>query len=217
MADISMGLLGGKLKVKEKLTGRFADILSWMYIGMATLRRFEAEGRRKEDLPFLHYSMKHCFIKIQESFDGIFANFDTPVVGWVFRWPIRLWSRLNKINAYISDDLTHEICRIIQTGSEQRDRITSGVYLPDDPTQAMGRMEKAFKLVQESEAIAKKIKKAVRKKELPKQPMSKLIELALEKSIITAEEKAKIAEAEEIRYDAIQVDDFSEAEFVSRT
>ena len=65
LADLAMGLLGGQLKVKEKLTGRFADILSWMYIGMATLRRFEAEGRRKEDLPFLHYSMKFCFINIQ--------------------------------------------------------------------------------------------------------------------------------------------------------
>ncbi|MFQ5583077.1 MAG: acyl-CoA dehydrogenase, partial [Calditrichia bacterium] len=50
MADVAMGLYGGNLKRKEKLTGRFADIFSWLYLGTAVLRRFEAEGQRKEDL-----------------------------------------------------------------------------------------------------------------------------------------------------------------------
>ncbi|MCB0385983.1 MAG: acyl-CoA dehydrogenase, partial [Bdellovibrionales bacterium] len=65
LADIAMGVLGGKLKVKEKITGRFADILSHMYLATAVLRRYEAEGRRKEDLPFVHYSMQYAFSTIQ--------------------------------------------------------------------------------------------------------------------------------------------------------
>ncbi|MGZ3722361.1 MAG: acyl-CoA dehydrogenase, partial [Bdellovibrionales bacterium] len=39
MTDLSMGMLGGKLKIKEKLTGRFADILSWMFIATAVIKR----------------------------------------------------------------------------------------------------------------------------------------------------------------------------------
>ena len=74
MSDIAMGTMGGKLKIKEKLTGRFADILSWMFIITATLRRFKEEGERKEDLPFVHYSMSVGFGEIQNAFDGIFAN-----------------------------------------------------------------------------------------------------------------------------------------------
>ena len=31
MSDVAMGTLGGGLKMKEKLTGRYADVLSWMY------------------------------------------------------------------------------------------------------------------------------------------------------------------------------------------
>src|SRR5262249_7755714 len=55
MADVAMGMLGGTLKFREKITGRYADILSWMYLSTCVLRRFEAEGRRKEDLPFVHF------------------------------------------------------------------------------------------------------------------------------------------------------------------
>ncbi len=81
MTDLAMGLLGGKLKVKEKLTGRFADILSWMFIATAVIKRFEDEGRKKEDKIFLDFSMAVAFQKIQDAFDGIFGNMDvTPVL-----------------------------------------------------------------------------------------------------------------------------------------
>ncbi|MBK7892964.1 MAG: DUF1974 domain-containing protein, partial [Bdellovibrionales bacterium] len=48
MGDIAMGSLGGSLKSRQKITGRFADVLSWMYIGTSVLRRYEAEGRKKK-------------------------------------------------------------------------------------------------------------------------------------------------------------------------
>ncbi|MGZ3713125.1 MAG: acyl-CoA dehydrogenase, partial [Bdellovibrionota bacterium] len=75
MADVAMGMLGGTLKFREQLTGRFADILSYMYLGTAVLRRWDAEGRREEDLPFVHFAMETCFVNIQRGFDGIFQNF----------------------------------------------------------------------------------------------------------------------------------------------
>jgi acyl-CoA dehydrogenase len=37
LADIALGSLGGNLKRKEMLTGRFADIFAWMYLANATL------------------------------------------------------------------------------------------------------------------------------------------------------------------------------------
>jgi hypothetical protein len=45
LADIAMGALGGSLKFREKITGRFADILAYMYFSCAVLKRFEAEGQ----------------------------------------------------------------------------------------------------------------------------------------------------------------------------
>jgi acyl-CoA dehydrogenase len=216
MTDLAMGLLGGKLKFAEKITGRFADVLSWMYIGTAVLYRYEAEGRRKEDLPLVHYSMAFAFNEMQKAFDGIFANFDVPVIGWLFKAPIRFWSNLNIFSGAPSDRLGHKVVTLMMADSEQRDRLTSGVYIPQSPLEAVGRIEHAFKIIKHAEGVDSKIHKAVKEKRLPKLKGQKLIDEALAKGVITPDEKLNLQKAEEARWDAIQVDDYSQAEYHSR-
>lgn len=215
LADMSMGLLGGKLKYKEKITGRFADILSWMYIGTAVLHRFESEGRRKEDLPFVHYSMQIAFSEIQKAFDGLLSNFDVPIVGLIFKGPLHWWSSLNRISEPPSDSMGHKVCDLMMTDSEQRNRFTEGVYVPKDTHQAMGRLEHAFHIIKKSEETDRKIRKAIRDKRMAKVKGPQRIDEALAKGVITVEEKANLQKAEELRWDAIQVDDFSETEYHS--
>lgn len=215
LADLSMGLLGGQLKFKEKITGRFADILSWMYIGTAVLRRYEAEGRKKEDLPLVHYSMRMAFGEIQKAFDGLLYNFDVPIVGFLFKGPLYWWSSLNRISGYPSDDLGHKVVQCMMANSDQRDRLTAGIYIPKDPSEALGRLEYAFKIIKKSEDTEKKIRDAVRTKRMAKVKGAKRIDEALEKGVITADEKSNLLKAEEVRWDAIQVDDYSESEYHS--
>ena len=114
LADVALGALGGNLKRRGKITGRFADLLSWMYLGVATLRRFEAEGRRDADRPFLHWAMQYALAQIQQGFDGLFQNLNVPGLGWLLRGPIGLWSRMNPIGAMPSDALGHQIARALQ-------------------------------------------------------------------------------------------------------
>ncbi|SUP50781.1 Acyl-CoA dehydrogenase, short-chain specific [Vibrio metschnikovii] len=44
LADISMAVLGGSLKRRERLSARLGDILSQLYLSSATLKRFEMMG-----------------------------------------------------------------------------------------------------------------------------------------------------------------------------
>ncbi|RME94670.1 MAG: acyl-CoA dehydrogenase, partial [Alphaproteobacteria bacterium] len=44
VADLSVALLGGGLKVKQKITGRLADALSELYLLSCVLKRFEDDG-----------------------------------------------------------------------------------------------------------------------------------------------------------------------------
>src|SRR6185312_3932930 len=44
-ADVFMGVLGGKLKFKEKLSARLGDVLSYLYIASAMLKQYEDNGR----------------------------------------------------------------------------------------------------------------------------------------------------------------------------
>ena len=53
LADVSMLVLGGALKRREKLSARLGDILSLMYLASATLKRYEDEGRQQADVPLL--------------------------------------------------------------------------------------------------------------------------------------------------------------------
>jgi acyl-CoA dehydrogenase len=217
MADIAMGSLGGTLKAKEKITGRYADILSYMYIGSAVLRRYEAEGRRKEDLPFVDYSMKYLFTEIQRAFDGIFANLHVPIIGFLFKGPIRGWANFNSMGEDLSDSLSKKVTGLALADTEQRDRLSEGMYIPKDPTEALGRQEKAYKLAKKAEEAERKIRKAVKAKILPKKKAGNLVELAYEKGVINDEDKKVLIESVQAVWDAIQVDDFTQDEYLHRT
>ena len=213
LADVAMGTLGGDLKRKEKLTGRFADVFSWMYLASATLRRFEAEGRRKEDLPFVHWSLQYALFQIQEAFDGLFQNLEVPGATWLFRGPVAWWSRLNALSPMPSDHIGHRVAQAIQTPGPQRDRLFGGLFQGDDPTSGRGRLEHAFLVCSEAEGVAAKIKDAVRKRQLPRAHPAALVEKAVAEGVITREEAALVQRAEAARADAIMVDDFSTEEY----
>lgn len=214
LTDLSMGLLGGKLKIKEKLTGRFADILSWLFIASAVLKRYEEEGARKEDKIFLDYAMATAFQKIQDGFDGIFANLDVPVLSFFFSGPIRWWSRFNFIGLAASDRLTHRVADALLYNQEQRDRLTAGIYAPTAEGEQYARLEHAYAKIREAEAVDKKIRAAVHAKKLNKKSKT-LLDDALKAGVITAAEQAVISEAEALRLDAIQVDEFTPEEYLS--
>jgi acyl-CoA dehydrogenase len=215
-ADLALGSYGGALKMKEKIAGRYADILSHMYLAAATLRRFEAEGRRNEDEIFFKWSMEYIFYRIQVAFEGILSEIKVPGLSWVFRLA-GVWGRFNPIGKYPSDYLGHKVADAMQTMGEQRDRITENVYVPSDSTEAVGRYEHTMRLITEAQPAYKKVYVAMKKRELPKASPAELVDPALEKGIITAEEVDQIRKAESAREDAIQVDDFSLEEYAHKT
>lgn len=214
--DLALGSYGGKLKMKEKIGGRYADILSFMYLGTATLRRFEAEGRSKEDLDYLHWSMQYIFYRIQEGFDGILKEIQIPGLSWLFRI-IGMWSRLNIIGSYPSDKLGHKIARNMQKPGALRDKMTDGIFISDDKEDALGRYEYTLDLITQAAPVYSKIYKAIKAKELRKGAVVNLIQPALEKGIINEAEATLATKAEEARDDAVQVDYFTLDEYLNET
>lgn len=213
-ADVAMALLGGKLKFKEKITGRYADALSWMYIASSILRRFEAEGRRAEDIPFLKWSLELSFHNIHQAFIGIFQNFEVPLLGWFFKGPLYWWASLNNMGTPPNDALELKMAELIQVPGEQRDRFTTGLYIPTDfKKEQFALVEHAWKLTVETDGIFKKVRKAIRDKRLAKKKGGDLYKDALAAGVITQKEFDTIALAEEARNEAVQVDSFTLEEF----
>jgi len=213
MADIAMGSLGGKLKVKESITGRFADILSNMYLGTAILKRFEEEGAKKEDLPLVHFSMAFVIGRTQRAFDGIFGNLKVPGLSWFFGGLIRSWSSFNSLGGDVSDRHIHKISDLILDDVRVRDLLTGGVYRPSKEGEQLKRLDDAVDLFRKVEGVEKKLRRARKEKKLSKKPRLEMIADALKAGVITSDEKVALEKWEVVRIDAIQVDSFTEQEY----
>ncbi len=214
LADVAMASLGGGLKFKEQITGRLADILSWMYLIAATLRRYEAEGQQKDHEIFVHYAAQYGFVQIQLAFDGLFANFDVPVLGKIMRYPIGFWSRLNMFSRLPSDVITQKIAKAMMTPGAQRDALTlPGIYIPKDPKEAYAILEHAFELNYQSRQVMKKIRAAMRERIIPFGKPQNFVKLALEKGVISSEEAESVAAAQLAMVEATKVDAFNLDEY----
>ncbi|MDE2998347.1 MAG: acyl-CoA dehydrogenase [Gemmatimonadota bacterium] len=215
LADVALITIGGALKKEEKLAGRFADVLSWMYLGTAVLRRFEAEGRRPGHLPYLHWAMQYALAQIQLGFSGLFRNLRAPAgLGLLFRYPVALWSRLNPIGRMPSDVLGGDVARAIRTPGPDRDALTPDIYLPDSADEPLGRLEAALLLSRRAEPVSRMINEAARAGLLSGRDPQRLVEQAIEKELITREDAALYRRAETARDEAVRVDAFTPEEYL---
>ena len=236
-ADVAMGVYGGRLKFKESITGRFADIFNWMYLITCTLRRFEAEGHKSEHLPFVDYAVNHGFCQIQQGFEELFQNIEIPVLSPLIRGPLAWWTRLNAFSTPPTDKTKAKIAKAIQTPGELRDHLTThGLYIPkyhpDSTTKstkdstgsaqpathfnALGRIDYAFAASYQAKEILAKIRTAIKAGELPKNKPERSIDAAKDQGIITAEEAQSLSEVEALRADAIAVNSFSLKQYKNR-
>ncbi len=213
LADVAMGTLGGNLKRKEKLTGRFADWFSWSFLAGATLRRFEAEGRRAEDVPLAAWALEHALQRMQEAREGLYANLRLPGFGHALRAVGFVWAHLTRLGRGPDDRLGSLVARTLQVPGAQRDRLTPAIFVPDDPTSALGRLEVALTLCTEAEPLQKKLKDAVRAGRLPKAATEQLLDQAVENGILAPAERDLLQRAEAARREAITVDSFTLDEY----
>ena len=81
LSDVSMAVLGGELKRRERISARLGDVLSYIYLASAVLKRYDDQGRLKEDLPLVHWAMQDCLFKLETALTELFENFPSKVMG----------------------------------------------------------------------------------------------------------------------------------------
>ncbi|HKH45525.1 MAG TPA: acyl-CoA dehydrogenase [Thermoanaerobaculia bacterium] len=213
LTDLAMLSLGSRLKMRQKLTGRLADVLSWLYLALCALRRFEAEGQEEEDLPLVRWSVEHALARLQTAFEGIYRNFEGPAAP-LLRSFGAWWCRMNPVGQPPSDALGAQVAAVLRRPGAQRNRLTDGLYVPADPQQALGRLERAFVLATDAAPILDRIAKTSRAGQLPPGSPESLLVEALAAGLIQKDEADKVREAAAAREDAIQVDSFSLEEYL---
>lgn len=204
LADFAMLFLGGGLKRKEMLSGRFADGLMHMYMASAVLKRFEDTGRPEEDQPLLEWSVRHALFQTQVALDQILRNFPNTPIGLVLRGIVFPLGRRYRTP---NDKLTQACARILLSDSEARDRLTSGVFLSDEPTDVTGSIEHALKAVLAAEPAERKLRATRRSQPYGVDYQTWLQQLTAE-NVIDSEEASMLLVAAEATQRVIAVDDF---------
>ncbi|MDN3701215.1 acyl-CoA dehydrogenase FadE [Vibrio artabrorum] len=213
LSDISMAVLGGSLKRRERLSARLGDILSQLYLGSATLKRFESEGSHAEDLPLVHWGMQDSLRQTEVAIDEFLANFPNPVIGRLLRVVLMPFGRIRRAP---NDKLDSQVAHIIQTPSETRSRIGRGQYLEATEYNPVGKIEKALEVILQAEPLFEKVCKETHQKRAFLR-LDLVAQLGLEKGILTQEEANLLISAEEHRLYTINVDDFSPEELAAKS
>ena len=204
LADISLLVLGGSLKRKERLSARLGDILSMLYLCSATLKRFKDDDRPAADLPLLHWSIQDALYRMQQAFDGLLDNFPGRVGARLLRF---LVFPLGKSFSPPSDELGHKVAKLMLAPGEARDRLTAGIYMPASADEPLNVLEQALQCAVVSEAVETKLRAAVKAGRIPAQRDEK-ITAALKQRVITANELELMGKMDHLRRRVIMVDDF---------
>ncbi|AJJ10593.1 hypothetical protein CH64_3503 [Yersinia rohdei] len=204
LSDVSMGVLGGSLKRRERISARLGDILSQMYLASATLKRYEDEGRQKEDLPLVHWGVQDALNQAEIAMDDLLRNFPNRFIAGVLRMGIFPFGRVHRAP---SDRLDHQLAQLLQVPSATRSRLGRGQYLTPSEFNPVGLLEAALQDVIVAEPIHKRLSKDAGKS-LPFTRLDKLAQRALAEGKINAEEAAILTKAEESRLRSINVDEF---------
>ncbi len=205
LADVSMFIIGGSLKRKEKLSARLGDVLSYLYLASCTLKFYDERGQQKDELPLLKWALYDCSFKIQVAMDGIIQNFPNRPIAWILR---RLVFPKGMTLIQPSDDLGHQVARILITPSAARDRLVAGMYLPNDENDIMGQLNAAMNAMVAAEPIEAKVRLAQKAGRISAKAPDEIYEEAKSLSVITETELALWKRARVLTKAVIRVDDF---------
>ncbi|MGZ8191431.1 MAG: acyl-CoA dehydrogenase [Methylococcaceae bacterium] len=209
LADFALLTLGGSLKRKESLSGRFADVLSNLYLCSCVLKNYQDQGSPKDDAPLLHWACQQTIYRAQQSLLAIYWKLPYRPLAWLLR---SLIFPFGKPYSPPNDRLIHKTASLLLTNNPVRERLTQGIYINNIADDATGRIELAFKAVLAAAPAEAKLHLAQKHKQLIKNDLSTMLSEALRKGIINQHEAELCAAAEQARLIAITVDDFSPEE-----
>lgn len=204
LSDISMAVLGGSLKRRERISARLGDVLSQMYLASATLKRYDEEGRHEADLPLVHWGVQDALHQAEVAMDDLLRNFPNRLAAGALRLAIFAGG---KRCLPPSDKLDHKLAKLLQLPSATRSRLGRGQYLTPAEHNPAGQLEQALQDVMAAEVIHDRLCQQ-QKKPLSFTRLDALAQRALKEGLIDESEAQVLIRAEASRLKAINVDEF---------
>lgn len=209
IADLSMAIIGGKLKFKESTSARLGDLLSMLYMMSAVLKRYKDQDYPKEDFAIIAWCLDYCLAKYWDTMDDVLRNFPNKYAAPVLKVLIMPFGHECKPP---SDHLNSEVVKLMTTPGESRTRLIGKIFLSSNPNDAVRLVEDAFQMMSKHQDLVKQVLDGCKKADVELLTFEQQINYAAEAQIVTDEEAEHLRELDTLIARVIAVDDFSPEE-----
>ncbi len=209
VSDLTVAVLGGGLKTKQKITGRLADSLSELYMLSCVLKRYEDDGKPHNDRLIVSLAAQNALYRNQQALQGAIENFPVAPVRWLMNWCVfPLGARYRPA----PDRLGHQVVSLALEPGDVRDRLTRDIFISRDVSDPTGLLEVTLEKVVRAEDAEKKLDRAVRHGLIKRYHGVDWIGDALRRDVITESEAQLLRDVEALTARVISVDHFDPAE-----
>ena len=211
LADLSMMLLGGELKRRERLSARLGDVLSHMYLASAALKRYHDLDSPDHLEPLFAWAMEESLGQSERALDELLSNFPNKVLGCLLRVIVFPFGRRH---TGPSDALDAEVAAVIgrAKGDPTLEELLAGCYRPQSAQDPVGALQQAYDLLGASHPLQKKLHAALKSGQVKPTAGEHAIDAALHAGVLQPAEAQTLRDAEAARRKVIDVDDFSKEE-----
>ncbi|MBN2987781.1 acyl-CoA dehydrogenase [Pseudomonas fluorescens] len=211
LADLSMMLLGGELKRRERLSARLGDVLSHMYLASAALKRYHDLDSPDHLEPLFAWAMEESLGESERALDELLSNFPNKVLGCLLRVIVFPFGRRH---TGPSDALDAEVAAVIgrAKGDPTLEELLAGCYRPQSAEDPVGALQHAYDLLGASHELQKKLHIALKSGQIKPSAGEHAIDAALNAGVLQPAEAQTLRNAEAARRKVIDVDDFNKEE-----
>jgi acyl-CoA dehydrogenase len=211
LADLSMMLLGGELKRRERLSARLGDVLSHMYLASAALKRYHDLDSPDHLEPLFAWAMEESLGESERALDELLSNFPNRMLGCLLRVIVFPFGRRH---TGPSDALDAEVAAVIgrAKGDPTLEELLAGCYRPQSAEDPVGALQHAYDLLGASHPLQKKLHAALKSGQVKPNAGEHAIDAALHAGVLQPGEAQTLRDAEAARRKVIDVDDFSKEE-----
>ncbi|WP_443690751.1 acyl-CoA dehydrogenase [Pseudomonas sp.] len=211
LADLSMMLLGGELKRRERLSARLGDVLSHLYLASAALKRYHDLDSPDHMRPLFRWAMEESLGESERALDELLSNFPSRVMGCLLRVVVFPFGRRH---TGPSDALDAEVAEVIgrAKGDPALEELLAGCYRPQSIDDPVGALQHASDLLKASQPLQQKLHHALKSGQLKPAAGEHVIDAALSVGVLLPAEAQTLRVAEAARRTVIDVDDFDKEE-----
>lgn len=214
LADVSMMLLGGALKRRERLSARLGDVLSYLYLSSAALKRYHDLGSPEHMQPLLRWAMEESLGQAEKALDRLLDNFPNRFVGCALRVLVFPFGRRH---TGPSDELDAEVAALIgrHKGDPALEELLAGCFRPEVTGDPVAALQRASDLLDEAAPLYKALHQAIKDGKVQPVPGQSAIDAAVDSGMLQPGEGQRLHAAEQARRAVIDVDAFDKAQLLA--